>query len=609
MRVALAMIALVLLFAAPARATVIPVSTFNDPVTVGDCSLREAVDAANGDTVVDTCPMGSGDDVIRLGTGIYLLANGAAAEDANATGDLDALAGHGALTIEGTGATTISAQGLGDRVLDIRPGATVTLRGVTITGGAPPSEDGGGLRNAGTLTLVDAAVVANRAADGAAGVLPSSGHAGGGIWSSGALSLLRSTVSDNVAGTGGRGDDGPGVNGSPGAGGGPGGGIFATGALTIDRSRILRNHAGAGGRGGDGSIGGDGGDGGDGGGLGTAGPLTMTSTLVVGNTTGAGGVGGIADSGQGGQGGDGGDGGGVGAGAATSVAFSTLHANTVGGGGTGGLNVPPSTSAPPGNAGVGTAIAGQATLARTIAAGTCSGMLTDGGANLSGSGCPGSHAAPALTSAGLPGAGSPAIDAAPVVGCPATDLAGTTRPQGIGCDIGAFEAAAGTLAFSPAGLTFRTTRVGAVRRLAVTVGNTGLAGLPVPTATVTGGPHFRLGAVTCSATLVGLGRCSVGVRFTPKRKGSRSGTLRIGTQAFPLSGRAVLRCLVPKLKGKTLKTARNALRKRHCKLGEVTRRGRGRLGRIRSSRPRAGSVLEAGAAVNVVVNRRRARRS
>jgi hypothetical protein len=37
-------------------------------------------------------------------------------------------------------------------------------------------------------------------------------------------------------------------------------------------------------------------------------------------------------------------------------------------------------------------------------------------------------------------AGSPAIDAAPVDNdCPATDQRGTTRPQGGGCDIGAFE--------------------------------------------------------------------------------------------------------------------------------------------------------------------------
>jgi CSLREA domain-containing protein len=34
---------------------------------------------------------------------------------------------------------------------------------------------------------------------------------------------------------------------------------------------------------------------------------------------------------------------------------------------------------------------------------------------------------------------SPAFDAAPVPGCPATDQRGVTRPQGAGCDIGAFE--------------------------------------------------------------------------------------------------------------------------------------------------------------------------
>ena len=603
MRLALVVIALGLVFAAPARAELIPVTTFDDPATPGNCSLREAVDAANGDTGVDACPAGAGDDVIRLGTGTYLLATGGAGENGNLTGDLDAVAGHGALTIAGTGATTISAQGLGDRVLDILIGETVTLRGVTITGGAPPGEDGGGIRNAGTLTLVDAAVVANRAADGTAGHPPTPGHAGGGIWSSGALSLLRSTVSDNVAGTGGRGDDQPGVNGWPGAGGGPGGGIFATGPLTLDRSLILRNDAGAGGRGGDGSIGGDGGDGGDGGGLGTAGPLTMTSTVVVGNSTGAGGMGGIADSGQGGQGGDGGDGAGLGAGGTTSVAFSTLHANTAGGGGTGGLNVD-LTRAPAGAAGIGTAIAGQATLARTIATGTCFGALANGGANVGGTGCPGSHAAPRLSATGVPLAGSPAIDAAPVAGCPATDVVGRARPQGIGCDAGAYEVAAGRLAFSPSALTFRTTRVGGVNRSAVTVTNTGLPGLAVPTPTVTGGPHFRLGAVTCSATLAGRASCSVTVAFTPTGKGTHAGTLRIGAAALPLSGTAVHMCVVPKLKGKSLKKGRTALRKAHCRLGTVTFRDGGRPGRIRRSRPKAKAVRPAGTAVDVVVNRR-----
>ena len=92
----------------------------------------------------------------------------------------------------------------------------------------------------------------------------------------------------------------------------------------------------------------------------------------------------------------------------------------------------------------------------------------------------------ATSPARAPGAGSPAIDAAPVAGCPGTDLAGTARPQGVGCDIGAFEVAAGTLAFSPSALAFQSTRVGGVRRLSVTARNTGLPGLAFPAVDVTG---------------------------------------------------------------------------------------------------------------------------
>src|SRR5207302_4298141 len=35
--------------------------------------------------------------------------------------------------------------------------------------------------------------------------------------------------------------------------------------------------------------------------------------------------------------------------------------------------------------------------------------------------------------------GSPAVDAAVLANCPATDQRGVSRPQGAGCDIGAFE--------------------------------------------------------------------------------------------------------------------------------------------------------------------------
>jgi hypothetical protein len=99
----------------------------------------------------------------------------------------------------------------------------------------------------------------------------------------------------------------------------------------------------------------------------------------------------------------------------------------------------------------------------------------------------------------------------------------------------------------------------------------------------------------------------VTVAFSPTGAATRSGALRIGGRSFPLTGRGLAPCVVPRLKGKTVKQARRALTRAHCTLGRVTRRGRGRRGRIRAFKPKAGSVLAAGATVNVVVNRRQAR--
>jgi predicted outer membrane repeat protein len=99
---------------------------------------------------------------------------------------------------------------------------------------------------------------------------------------------------------------------------------------------------------------------------------------------------------------------------------------------------------------------GTLTLQNTIIAdstgGNCSNYssLIDGSGNLSwpDATCPGLNADPLLgplqdnggptqTHALLPG--SPAIDAALLANCPATDQRGVSRPQGPGCDIGAFE--------------------------------------------------------------------------------------------------------------------------------------------------------------------------
>ncbi len=166
--------------------------------------------------------------------------------------------------------------------------------------------------------------------------------------------------------------------------------------------------------------------------------------------------------------------------------------------------------------------------------------------------------------------------------------------------------AAGAGAFSPSALAFTSTRVGGVRRLSVTARNTGLPRRAFPAVDVTGAPHFRLGSMTCSATLLGGASCAVTVAFTPKGSGARAGALRIGAQSFLLSGTGVRVCVVPKLKGKTIKQARKQLRKAHCKLGKVVRRGHGRPGRVRSTKPKAGAQRPARTSLAVVVNRRRA---
>ena len=100
----------------------------------------------------------------------------------------------GELTINGstTGATTVNSGGI-DRVFDVLERATVTLSQLTIqsgnAGGARAA--GGGIRNAGNLTLLNLAVRNNTVQDGD----------GGGIanLSSGRIQLTNVTVSGNVA--------------------------------------------------------------------------------------------------------------------------------------------------------------------------------------------------------------------------------------------------------------------------------------------------------------------------------------------------------------------------------------------------------------------------
>jgi CSLREA domain-containing protein len=196
-----------------ARAATITVTTNIDELNSdGDCSLREAIVAANTDNGVSGCAAGSGADTIELPAGQYVLAIAGRNENAAATGDLDIT---GDLTIvgAGSGSTRILADEL-DRVLELRT-ATVTVEGVTIAGGDTasinPVEIGGGalVGQSSSLTLVRSRVTGN-AGNGALSLVGQAltlvdsrvdTNSGPGITIfQGAASLLRSEVSANSTG-------------------------------------------------------------------------------------------------------------------------------------------------------------------------------------------------------------------------------------------------------------------------------------------------------------------------------------------------------------------------------------------------------------------------
>jgi CSLREA domain-containing protein len=155
---------------------------------VSDCSLREAITAANNLVGADT---------ITAPAGTYTLTIAGAGEDANATGDLDIRSD---VTINGAGASSAIIQasvthGAGiDRVFEITNNATtVNISGVTIANGKT-NLSGGGIQNwyLTTLTVTNSAFSGNSADAG-----------GGGIHNTGILNVTSSTFSGNTGYQGG----------------------------------------------------------------------------------------------------------------------------------------------------------------------------------------------------------------------------------------------------------------------------------------------------------------------------------------------------------------------------------------------------------------------
>jgi CSLREA domain-containing protein len=194
-------LAFVVGIATGARGTTIPVDATADSLAVdGNCTLREAIIAANTDTAVDACPAGSGADVVVVPAGTYTLTLTGADEDAAASGDLDIT---GDLELSGAGAAvTIIDGNFTDRVLDVDPGGaglTVRVSGVTLQHGGPAVigafDAGAGVRSRATLTLADCVVRENNVVVGPPTPVPMG--RGGGIASDGSLRVERCVIRDN----------------------------------------------------------------------------------------------------------------------------------------------------------------------------------------------------------------------------------------------------------------------------------------------------------------------------------------------------------------------------------------------------------------------------
>ncbi|MEX1245345.1 MAG: choice-of-anchor Q domain-containing protein [Thermoanaerobaculia bacterium] len=450
---------LVLVLPASGRAatfTVTKTTDTADGICDADCSLREAVIAANALLGADTV-------VVPAGT--YTLTIPGASENAAATGDLDV---SDALTISGagSGSTTINGGGL-DRVLDASlTSLPVAISGVTLTGGSlGAAETGGGINHSsGAITVTDAVIAGN-----------SAGFGGGIDNSSGTMTLTNVTISGNTAGRGG------GVRNSSAdmtftnvaiamntASSSGGGGISnSSGDLTLVTSSITGNTSS-----------------GPGGGIETStGVFVITDSSIANNTaSGATADGGaiftsstnVTISGSTFSGNSAGDDGGVffnssGTWTITNSTFSGNSAGDQGGafsfeGGTWTVtNVTLSGNSASEGGGLFLG-SGTVTLRNTILANAPSencfqsfGTLSSSGNNLSNDttcafaltasgdlnntdpmlGPLASNGGPTQTHALL--GGSPAIDAAGGCPPPATDQRGVVRPQGPACDIGSFE--------------------------------------------------------------------------------------------------------------------------------------------------------------------------
>ena len=252
-----------------AQTTIIVTTTADELDIDGNCSLREAIEAANHDLAVDTCIGGSGNDIISVPGGIYTITLASTSEDTNKTGDYDITSN---LSILGAGisATEISASAI-DRIIHVHPGVAATITGLALRDGAAGiGGPGGAVLNEGALSIDACSISLSISGSGqdcsnTPGLCQPSAGDGGGVYNSGVLTITSSHISDNNTGKGGNGKfgtPGPSYPRPDGSGGGVynagtllltssevkanqgwrGGGIYNDGAATINTTSVFSNH-------------------------------------------------------------------------------------------------------------------------------------------------------------------------------------------------------------------------------------------------------------------------------------------------------------------------------------------------------------------------------
>jgi Abnormal spindle-like microcephaly-assoc'd, ASPM-SPD-2-Hydin len=452
---------------------------------------------------------------------------------------------------------------------------TLTVNNCTLSGnsGEGDGDIGGAIYNAGTLTVHHSVLSGNFA-----------WVFGGGIYNSGTLTVSYSTLGNGTGSPGGSGSDI--YNTSTGTlilshstlsggtcCGGEGGEIYNGGAATISHSTLSNseNYQGSGGAiynsgtmtVSDSTLSGNSAPEDLGGAIfnDSAGTLTLTNSTLSGNSAPAGDGGAIYNGGKltmtnstlwGNSVPEGGDGGAIYNDGTLAVSFSTLSGNSLPDGGRGGAIY----------SGAGTLVLKGTLLADQTSGENCyiggSGTLTSDGYNLSDdstcssltqTGDQNDSATAALSPSGLQHNGGPtqtiallstssAVDAIPPSACKdalgnpvPTDQRGVARPQGSGCDIGAYEFVPFV---SPNKLNFGEVKLGQTKTEVVTLTNTGETELTIGKISfinVSGNSSEFSFHRNCGPGLMPGDSCTVAVKFSACEGAKDTVKLNIVTSA------------------------------------------------------------------------------